>query len=116
MTVQEAVCHMSDQLRVALGDLPTSGEPGRLARTLGKWFVLYVPLPIPRARIQTVPEMRTTRPGEWSGDLAACAELIQRVGAGAASGAHPVFGQMRSAEWAILAYKHLHHHLQQFGV
>lgn len=29
---------------------------------------------------------------------------------------HPFFGRMSSQEWAVLAYKHLDHHLQQFGV
>jgi hypothetical protein len=28
---------------------------------------------------------------------------------------HPFFGKMSSQEWALLAYKHLDHHLQQFG-
>lgn len=28
---------------------------------------------------------------------------------------HPFFGKMSSQEWATLAYKHLDHHLQQFG-
>jgi hypothetical protein len=29
---------------------------------------------------------------------------------------HSFFGQMTAEEWAILAYKHLDHHFQQFGV
>jgi hypothetical protein len=29
---------------------------------------------------------------------------------------HPFFGKMTSNEWGILFYKHLDHHLQQFGV
>lgn len=29
---------------------------------------------------------------------------------------HPFFGQMSSQEWALFAYKHLDHHLVQFGV
>jgi hypothetical protein len=29
---------------------------------------------------------------------------------------HPFFGKMSSQEWALLTYKHLDHHLQQFGV
>ena len=29
---------------------------------------------------------------------------------------HPFFGQMSAEDWAILQYKHLDHHLQQFGV
>ncbi|MEO7313307.1 MAG: DUF1569 domain-containing protein [Chitinophagaceae bacterium] len=29
---------------------------------------------------------------------------------------HPFFGKMHADEWGILTYKHLDHHLQQFGV
>jgi Protein of unknown function (DUF1569) len=29
---------------------------------------------------------------------------------------HPFFGKLSAQEWALLAYKHLDHHLQQFGV
>ena len=29
---------------------------------------------------------------------------------------HPVFGPMTSQEWGVLNYKHLDHHLRQFGV
>ena len=28
---------------------------------------------------------------------------------------HPFFGKMSSQEWALFAYKHLDHHLTQFG-
>ena len=69
MTVQEAVCHMSDQLRVALGDLPTSGEPGRLARTLGKWFVLYMrfrsPVGVSRQFPRCKPPVLPSGLGTW---------------------------------------------------
>lgn len=29
---------------------------------------------------------------------------------------HPFFGKMSSQEWAVLCYRHLNHHLGQFGV
>ncbi|RXH54081.1 hypothetical protein GRAN_5050 [Granulicella sibirica] len=29
---------------------------------------------------------------------------------------HPFFGQLKPHQWAILMYKHLDHHLSQFGV
>ena len=29
---------------------------------------------------------------------------------------HPFFGKMSSQEWALLGYKHMDHHLKQFGV
>ena len=29
---------------------------------------------------------------------------------------HPFFGQLKPEQWAILMYKHVDHHLRQFGV
>jgi hypothetical protein len=46
--------------------------------------------------------------------------LIDRFAAGGRSGCtknpHSFFGTMTPEEWAILMYKHLDHHLRQFGV
>ncbi|MEK7381556.1 MAG: DUF1569 domain-containing protein [Gemmatimonadota bacterium] len=28
---------------------------------------------------------------------------------------HPAFGSMTKSSWGILAYKHIDHHLRQFG-
>ncbi|MBA2685521.1 MAG: DUF1569 domain-containing protein [Gemmatimonadaceae bacterium] len=47
-------------------------------------------------------------------------ELIDRFVAAGPAGCtkhpHSFFGQMTPEEWAILMYKHLDHHLRQFGV
>jgi hypothetical protein len=29
---------------------------------------------------------------------------------------HPVFGRMRGSSWGVLVYRHMDHHLRQFGV
>jgi hypothetical protein len=46
--------------------------------------------------------------------------LLQRFTAGGPSGCtrhpHSFFGPLTPAEWAELMYKHLDHHLRQFGV
>ena len=46
--------------------------------------------------------------------------LIDRFGAAGPKGCtthpHSFFGRMKPDEWAILMYKHLDHHLRQFGV
>ncbi len=46
--------------------------------------------------------------------------LIDKFAAGGAAGCtknpHSFFGKMTPEEWAILMYKHLDHHLRQFGV
>ncbi len=47
-------------------------------------------------------------------------ELIDKFVAGGATGCtrnpHTFFGKMTPEEWATLMYKHLDHHLRQFGV
>jgi transposase InsO family protein len=46
--------------------------------------------------------------------------LIDKFAAGGAArctrNPHSFFGRMTPEEWAILTYKHLDHHLRQFGV
>ncbi|MDB5207119.1 MAG: hypothetical protein JWR72_2194 [Flavisolibacter sp.] len=32
------------------------------------------------------------------------------------SSVHPFFGKMSAQEWAVLGYRHMDHHLKQFGV
>jgi len=47
-------------------------------------------------------------------------ELIDRFVAGGSMACttdpHPFFGKLTPEQWAILTYKHLDHHLRQFGV
>jgi hypothetical protein len=48
-------------------------------------------------------------------------ELVTRVKRAAAAGAslqcapHPIFGPMSNSSWLRWAYRHLDHHLRQFG-
>jgi len=52
--------------------------------------------------------------------LVRLAGLIDRFAAGGPAGCtqhpHSFFGPLTPDEWAILMYKHLDHHLRQFGV
>ena len=59
MTARQMVCHLSDQLRIALGQLPTQPIPGPLRYTPMKQFVIDV-LPWPKGRIQGPPEAFTS--------------------------------------------------------
>ena len=42
--------------------------------------------------------------------------MVEKGPAGITTNAHPFFGKMNVTEWDTLQYKHLDHHLQQFGV
>ena len=43
-------------------------------------------------------------------------QVVQRGPAKVEGVVHPFFGRLRGAEWGTLIYKHLDHHLRQFGV
>ena len=110
------LCHVADQLRVALGDLPAKPVHSLLSRTLLKFLVVSTAMAPPRGKIRTAPEMLTSSPGAWEADQQTCADLVERVGTGVARAVHPTFGPLTPEEWGRLCWKHLDHHLVQFGV
>ncbi len=116
LTAPRMVCHLCDQLRVALGETQAKPVDTLLRRTLAKWVILYAGLPTPKGKVPTVPEMLETRPGIWEKDLRTCCTLLARVGTESPAGRHPAFGPMNAREWSRLAYLHADHHLRQFGV
>lgn len=117
MSANQMICHLSDQLRVALGEIPSQQRKNIFWRTFIKWMVLYVPLTYPKGA-PTTPEMKTTTASQWEADKAEFLRLFeafrQRGPAGQWS-PHPAFGRLTGTEWGILAARHMNHHLRQFG-
>jgi len=109
------LCHVADQMRVALGELPARPRHTLATRTFLKFLVVHTGFEPPRGKIQTDPEMLTSRPGPWADDLQRCRELAERVGRGGARAVHPTFGPLSAEEWGQLTWKHLDYHLRQFG-
>jgi len=116
LTAHQMVCHLNDQMAVALGDIPSRREGGILMRTLVKWITLYVMPSIPKAKIRTAPEMLTTAPSDWSEDTKRFVSLLSRLVDETNPSPHPAFGPLSQDQWGILAAKHIDHHLNQFGV
>lgn len=117
MQAGQMVCHVADQLRLALGDLEAEPKPGLLRFKVLRHIPLYW-LPWPKG-VATAPEMLTTTPSQWREDIATLHALVDRVGErspAAEWGVHPMFGPLSGEEWARLSGKHLDHHLTQFGV
>lgn len=120
MTPHQAVCHLCDSFRGCMGEKPVArvrAFPGQ--RALMKWIALRVPLPWPK-NIPTMPEMDQlsggTKPGDWEQDRAELLNLMERFSGDARRTAHPMFGEMKYADWMRWAYLHMDHHLRQFGV
>ena len=115
LTAPRMVCHIADQMRVALGDVPARPIHNFASRTLVKFLVIETGIKPPRGKIQTAPEMLMSQPTSWEADLAACVDLAERVARGSATAVHPAFGPLSPREWGRLCWKHLDHHLVQFG-
>jgi hypothetical protein len=118
MTAPQMLAHCTDALRMGLGDLPVKPKTAALPRmALVKWLFLNV-LPFPKSA-PTAKELLARAPEPWDVERAALVGLIERVGGADASTRwpeHPLFGPLSGAQWGQLTWKHLDHHLRQFGV
>ncbi|HYE96754.1 MAG TPA: DUF1569 domain-containing protein [Rubricoccaceae bacterium] len=118
MTAPEMVCHIADQMRVGLGELPAPSKPSFLSNPVLRRAALFW-LPWPKGKAPTDPAMLTSKPASWVDDVAAVHALVERVGERGAEGpwsTHPAFGRLSGKDWGRLCYRHLDHHLTQFGV
>jgi hypothetical protein len=116
LTPPRLLCHLADQLRVALGDTPVKRTDTALTRTLLKLLVVYSPMKPPPGKVQTAPEMLLSGPTSWAADLRSCEDLIARLATTPTGAVHPTFGPLSYGGWGRLAWKHLDHHLRQFGL
>ena len=121
MSAHQAICHLSDGFRMGLGERPCAPIAGRFKRLL-KMVALYAPLRWPRGTIKTVPEVEQgiggTPPTEFERDRAELLALIARFATAppqAFPSAHPIFDRMSANDWGRWGYRHLDHHLRQFG-
>jgi Protein of unknown function (DUF1569) len=123
LTAGEMLCHLADSGASVLGQRPRSGPPALAAsRRFVKWASLYTALPWPKdvkTRASVDPRLGGTRPGDFEEDrrrvIAGLAEL-SAAPAAAFAAAHLYFGAMSRRDWQRWAYRHVDHHLRQFGV
>jgi len=117
MTSHRMVCHLGDQLRIALGDLSTSPIPGPLRYPLIKQLAIDV-LPWPKGRVKGPREAFVTQPTVWDSDVATLCELLETFASRHSQRTwprHPFFGRMSGSLWSRLTCRHFNHHLKQFG-
>ena len=121
MSAHQAVCHLADTLRMVLGERPTAFTSTLFLRTVARLFALTLPILWPKG-VETAPEIDQERggttPGAFQDDEDTLVALIDRfVGmSGRDMATHPIFGTLTRGEWGRWGYRHLDHHLTQFGV
>ncbi|HEU0054740.1 MAG TPA: DUF1569 domain-containing protein [Longimicrobium sp.] len=117
MDAPRMLCHVSDALRVAVGDLPAKSKQKRMfTNPVMRYLAIYV-LPWPKGT-PTAPEMLSTVPASWDADMDGFVALLERaaaLGPGGKWAPHPLFGNISGKTWGDLAWRHLDHHLRQFG-
>jgi hypothetical protein len=122
MNVNGMVCHLADQIRMAMGELDTQYVGNRTTKYILKPLVL-LGVPTPKGKVKTVRELDQnkdgTKPTTLSADKASLINLINRFESAfpefKTNYRHPAFGQMNKKEWGRLVYIHLDYHLRQFN-
>jgi hypothetical protein len=120
MSLPQMLEHCSIQLKMALGMLPDSSKTGpAIFRTVfGRWMGLYA-FPWPKGSA-TPPVMNmqtndvTVR--DFNFEKQQLIDLLQQVQQKESYHAHAFFGAINKKDWGRLIWKHLDHHLKQFGV
>jgi hypothetical protein len=119
MSPHEAICHLADGFRMALGEKPVAPISVRF-KPMVRFVALRVPMRWPRG-IKTMPEVEQGRggtpPAEFERDRQELLALMARFRDATATElapTHPLFGPMRPGDWGTWARRHLDHHLRQF--
>ena len=119
MTARQMVCHLNDSFRVGMEEKYASPATSFVQRTLVKWIALRAPIQWP-AGVPTRPEIEQgvggTPPAEWESDRAELLGLMDAFAERRTFGVHPTFGKMSERDWLTWGYRHVDHHLRQFGV
>ena len=117
MNAHQMLAHMADWMLMAKGDLKTAPMKRLLRYPPLKQLAIYW-LPFPKG-VATAPELLRRRPAAWSVERAAVRERVQsfaNLDPKATWPEHPVFGKMSARAWGVFGYRHMDHHLRQFGL
>jgi len=117
MDLTSMLQHLNLSTRMALGEIQVPSANKRAFQMFPlKHLILYV-LPFPKGA-PTAPELKPTDAASLEEERTAALELLERLGTGPGDGAgpaHPLFGPLTWREWGVATYKHMDHHLKQFG-
>ena len=115
-TAPKMVCHLADSLKMAMGDLKVSPKHLPIRYPPLKQLIIYV-APFPKSA-PTAPELLAREPKAWVNDVEEVQSLLARAGSSRTTDSwpeHPAFGKLSKRAWGVLIYRHMDHHLKQFG-
>lgn len=119
MNLNQMLEHCSIQLKLGLGKIEqTDYEGPAIQQTwLGRWSFLYlIPWPKGLPTPSKMEMMKNNVPfGEFEAEKSHLIELLGEVQEKPNLKPHPFFGPLTKKDWGRLIWKHLDHHLKQFG-
>jgi len=121
MNVHQAVVHMTDPLRCAIGDRPVPLNPSILSKwPINKPISQYLPWPkgAPTAPefIQGIKGSPTTEFEKDKQELILTIHRFCQYQNSKPFPIQPTFGKLNNMEWSRLMWRHINHHLTQFGL
>ncbi|MDC6385974.1 DUF1569 domain-containing protein [Flagellimonas taeanensis] len=120
MTVGQMLCHCQFPLKIALGDHGNFKKVNPLMKLLMKSFKksMYDDKPW-RHNLPTAKDLKVADDKDFSTEKKKLIKLIEDFHQQKDKKVwdpHPVFGSFTYDQWGQMQYKHLDHHLRQFGV
>jgi hypothetical protein len=118
MSVDQMLAHCQPSLKVALGELKLKHSLiGKLFGKIAK-RKLVDEKPFKKS-LPTAPEFKAPNKAVFNEEKTKLINLLERFQQAGPEGLmkapHPFFGPLTEQEWDILQWKHLDHHLRQFG-
>ncbi len=114
MDVPAMIGHVCDAMRAALGEIAIAERNTIMKNPVVRWLIIYV-MPWPKGA-PTAPELLQRKETDLTHGIAALQATMTRFADCPSPKPHPVFGVMSRKDWGCLTYRHLDHHLRQFGV
>jgi len=117
MNVSQMLAHVQLPIRIAFGTHQPKGS--FLLRLIGPLFKskLWDENPYKRSLPTDPTFIMTNSEKEFESEKSALLELIDKFSEESlVSEKHPVFGKLTKDNWSKATWKHLDHHLKQFGV
>jgi hypothetical protein len=116
MNAAQMVGHVMDPMRAAMGEMKVADKktPFRFAPL--RWLIIYK-LPWPKGA-PTAPEFIHQGNEDLQKNLALLKATLDRFAAFHRRNleAHPAFGSLTDRDWGCLTWRHMDHHLRQFGL
>lgn len=117
MNAEQMLTHLVESMRMALGEISPKPKNLPIRHPPLRQLIVYW-LPWPKGS-PTAPELLPSNSRALDESKRELARLVERIGERASATdwpEHPAFGKLSRRGWGVLGWRHMDHHLRQFGV